>query len=734
MNKEDYITNQMNALFHIWCSRACYIGALIFMSLAILDYFSTPENFTIFFFYRTVVAVSLISIAYVNRTSKKTLVHKISGFAAMLLAAIVIEMMILRFGGHVSPYYVGHIILSMIVIGFFPARLYFHLLALFLIYVIYLTPLLLFDRINDYQTFGISNAFMLSTFMTLLILKYFTQQSLMSELSMRFEMEQYNDQLEHQVKDRTVEYSDMIQLLEGNISNRIKSEQALKESEIRFRRLFEDSLDSIILYDFDGNILDANHAAQELIGHPHETLITLNIRDILPQQAILKRITEVRKSVEDGKVHMETVVTQANGVLLTVDLRSKIIEAEKGIIQAIIRDITQKKQTEAQLRQVQKMEAIGTLAGGIAHDFNNILGAILGFGDLICEDVDEDSQVYSDVNQIIAAGNRAKDLVKQILTFSRHGDQKKLSVEVHLIIEEAIKMLRATLPSTISIKHDIDPACGNIYADPTQIHQIIINLSTNAYHAMREHGGKLSIKLSIVDKVEEAGGVAPISDSGFVLLTVQDNGAGIDPVILPRIFEPYFTTKAPGLGTGMGLAVVHGIVKKHEGVIHVESKFGRGTLVKVYLPRLLDKVDESLEIDIEPIKGNGERILLVDDEIPLLEMRKRGLESLGYEVNIFNNPLEALNEFKQRSFFYDLVITDQTMPIITGVEMANAIKTMRPGLPVLLITGNAEILDTIVPEDFGIKEVLIKPIDLKDLSMVIRNILNNGRRTLSSVS
>jgi PAS domain S-box-containing protein len=411
---------------------------------------------------------------------------------------------------------------------------------------------------------------------------------------------------------------------------------------------------------------------------------------------------------------------------------------EKGRISnyvSVRRDITQDLLLQDQLRQAQKMEAIGTLAGGIAHDFNNILAAVLGYSELLLDEIPREGSAPGHLKQVIKAANRAKDLVHQILTFSRKVTQELRPVEVHTVVLEALKLLRASLPSTIEISEDVDADSGQVLGDASQVHQVIMNLCTNAYHAMREKGGVLSILLRRVNlerqQDQNPGG---LPKGAYVRLTVRDTGHGMSKDTLERAFMPFFTTKPVGEGTGLGLSVVRGIAIGLGGAITVESEEGKGTSFDVYLPVLEMGLIEEAPGAKALARGNGERILFVDDEAMLSGLWFRRLSSLGYEVVVKCDAPEALAEFGAAPKRFDLVITDQTMPQITGLELAARILRICPDVPIILMTGYS---DTVTPEmvsEKGVRELVMKPIMAADFSQIIRRVLDSARSSEKGTS
>lgn len=379
---------------------------------------------------------------------------------------------------------------------------------------------------------------------------------------------------------------------------------------------------------------------------------------------------------------------------------------------------------EAQLLQLQKMETIGTLAGGIAHDFNNILTPVLGYTEMAMEELDDDSNLKYDIEQIHHAALRGKDLVQQILTFSRQMDVDKKPLHLHLVIKEVLNLIKASFPSNISIRHQLDPQCGTVLADNTQIHQILMNLCTNSYHAMMDKGGILEVKLHKCDvdpRLEKS--LGHINKGVYVVITVTDTGHGMDKETMQRIFEPFFTKKEVGVGSGLGLSVVHGIVKSYKGAITVDSMVGKGTTFKIYLPQHSADPGVTKGISEKVFKGK-EHILFLDDEEEITFMGKKMLESLGYRVCIETSPTRAMEVFMQNPDDFDLLVTDQTMPNMQGTELARKFRDVRPELKVIIITGSTDYINKEKADEHGIDELVFKPLILSEFSKVIRRVLD----------
>ncbi|MEQ8190202.1 MAG: CHASE4 domain-containing protein [Candidatus Eremiobacterota bacterium] len=411
-------------------------------------------------------------------------------------------------------------------------------------------------------------------------------------------------------------------------------------------------------------------------------------------------------------------------------LNATPLAAKKGGTVISRMDITERKKAEEnlifmekQLRQAQKLEAIGTLAGGIAHDFNNILSAIMGYTEMtLVFLVKEEGKLKNNLQKILKASRRAADLVSQILTFSRQSEHEKQIIEIKPVIKEVIKLLRATLPSTVEIRHKIDVYSDKILGDPTQIHQILMNLSTNAAYSMKDKGGTLEIILTEIE-ITESTKTSDLLPGSYIQLTVKDTGKGIDQKVLDKIFDPFFTTKPQGEGTGLGLSVVHGIVKSYEGSIEVTSKPGEGSTFNIYLPSVEggDKKKTTGDLKIPP-SGKG-HILIVDDEEDIVYLTNQLLLLLGYEVTGKTGSKEALETFQREPGKFTLIITDYTMPHMTGIDLAREVIKIKPDIPIVLCTGFNDSITLDRVSAFGIREILFKPVNLNILGETINNIL-----------
>lgn len=516
-----------------------------------------------------------------------------------------------------------------------------------------------------------------------------------------------------------------------------RSWQAQRESEERFREFaqiaadwfWETDLQQVFTYvsspsatdrRWDPSVILGHHRRKHIIDDPQGRVVTF-IQRCMDREAPFDNV-EYRVLGSDGRP-------------IDMSVAGRPMRDASGAVvgyRGVARDITEHLHTQAQLRHAQqeerlrharKMEAIGTLAGGVAHDFNNILSAILGYTELTLHALPRNTKACSNLQRVLTAGKRAKELVQQILTFSRNSHQERKPLSLHLVVKEALKLLRASLPTTITIFQDIAEDTGTILADSTQMHQVLMNLCANAEYAMRQTGGILKVCLDAVDVTEAFAVQHPVLYPGpHVRLVVQDTGSGIAPEILERIFEPFFTTKDVGQGSGMGLAVVHGIINSHNGAIMVKSAPGQGTTFVIYLPRV--HIPAATEPPPEEAIPNGKgSILFVDDEGVLADWGQEMLKYLGYDVVARTDGSQALEAFRSAPYGFDLVITDQTMPCMTGEVLARELRHIRPDIPIILCTGFSHAIDTEQAKAQGIDAFLMKPLTARDLGLAIQRVL-----------
>lgn len=522
------------------------------------------------------------------------------------------------------------------------------------------------------------------------------------------------------------------------------SEEILLRERERLAVIIRSIGDGVIACDREGHILLMNHAAEQLTDCAAPAGLLLK-EVLVPADGQEGTIDLLLRQAMDADTTSPPMEMQTRLALPTGESRTVVlgiapllsVNGEAAGTVTVLRDVTdkvrmeeEKQQLEVQLQQAQKMEAVGTLAGGIAHDFNNILTAISGYSELAQLDLPEESKPWHHLQQVRTACMRAKDLITQILTFSRKGDQEQLPIQMHHIVKEALKLLRSTIPTSIDFRQNIDAACGSVLASPTEIHQVMMNLCVNAFHAMREKGqGVLSVRLSreIIEPADVERMGLEIAPGSYVCLSVGDTGHGMGRSVVDRIFDPYFTTKKKGEGTGMGLAVVYGIVKKSGGHIKVYSEPGKGSTFKVYLPEFQTvaaglKVQEPAITTLPP--GGSERILLVDDEPTLVALGTNILRGLGYQVESTISSREALELFQRDPSAIDLVITDMTMPEMTGAELAQAMLSTRPGLPIIVCSGYNEAIANLQVSGVGIRATLQKPYLRRTLANTVRATLD----------
>ena len=519
-----------------------------------------------------------------------------------------------------------------------------------------------------------------------------------------------------------------------DITERKKADKRLRQSEEKFRAAFKTSPYVITLTSIENDTyVEVNDSFTQRLGYTPEEIIgkssfEFNIwndpkdRDQLISRLETVGIAENFEAEFKGK-NGQRIIGRMSASTLEVD--------EKKYMLAVTQDITEFKENEKtrmdlenRLLQAQKMESIGTLAGGIAHDFNNILFPIIGHTELLLDDVPAGSPLRDSLNKIYHGALRAKELVKQILAFSRHESSELKLIKIQRVVSDALKLIRSTIPSTIAIKQDLQSDCGPVKADPTQIHQIVMNLTTNAYHAMQDTGGELCVLLKEID-VREPGVINHDLNPGrYALLSVTDIGSGMNEELIKKIFDPFFTTKAKGKGTGMGLSVVHGIVTSLKGAIQVTSEPGKGTEFNVYIPVENKSIDTNKTVTQNPVQGGMENILVVDDEEGILVMEKKMLTRLGYHVTSCVSGLEALDIFRSDPDQFDLIITDMAMPNISGEKLSGELIRIRPDIPILLCTGFSETLSEEKAASIGIKGFLMKPILMTDLADKVRDILD----------
>jgi PAS domain S-box-containing protein len=527
----------------------------------------------------------------------------------------------------------------------------------------------------------------------------------------------------------------------GQFMQRKETETALRESEEQTRLILDTALDAVVTVDGNGQIIGWNTQAermfgwtrQEIVGQPLvSTLIPEKYRNahlLGMQRYLISEVSEILNNrIELSGLHRD-------GHEFPLEIAITAVRSKGGtIFSGFLRDLTERRRTEdallkseEQRRQAQKMEAMGTLAGGIAHDFNNILSAIIGYTELAMTQIGKGSSVLPRLQEVLRAGYRAKNLVRQILTFSRQGESGKKVIYLQPIVEEALNLLRISLPSTITLHAELQSDLAPVLADATQIHQVVMNLGANAEYAMRATGGSLVVKL---DEVEIDGSTASLFQGlhggAYIRLKVSDTGQGMSPSVKKRIFDPFFTTKDVGEGTGMGLAVIHGVVTSHGGAIRVDSQKGEGTTFTIYFPCSSVPVVGQQGSSVPPSYCGQGTVMFVDDEVSIINWAKDMLEELGYVVVVFTNGPEALQAFQQEPDRFDVLVTDQTMPGMTGDLLARQIMSIRPGFPVILCSGFSYTMNEEKALVMGLRAYLTKPVLMSDMAQALQAALDRS--------
>lgn len=518
-----------------------------------------------------------------------------------------------------------------------------------------------------------------------------------------------------------------------NITERRKAEHHLWESESRYRALFESANDAILIRDENGICIDCNAKALELFGCSRTRLIGSPPHLITPatqpdgENSAVRAEELITSALAGEPQSLEWQIRRHDGEIRDVHARvSSFAVNEKKYVQSVLTDITRQKRMEVELRQAQKMEGIGTLAGGIAHDFNNILSAIIGYTELAQMKINPNSELAMDLNQVRKASERARGLVRQILTFSRKQKHDDSVLQINLIVKEALKLIRSSIPATIEMEQNLSCRAA-VRTDPTLIHQLIMNLCTNAFQAMEETGGKLTVSMSevVIDRTSPYK-TKNLPAGKYVHIEVGDTGCGMKRDIMDKIFDPFFTTKEQGRGTGLGLAVVHDIVQDLSGGITVESEPGSGTTFRVFLPAAENQGDPHNRHNGNELSSRGsERIMVVDDEAAIRDLTQSILTKSGYRVDLFGDGKAALQAFSRAPHLWNLIITDQTMPKMTGVELAVRAMKIRTGMPVIICTGYSETISVEKAHELGIRTYLHKPVSLNELLAAVHEALAN---------
>lgn len=703
MEKVQYIEKEIVRLLEYWGGVASIAGAIVILLLSPLDYFVTPENFYRFLTYRIITASLFIIIFFLTRIhgSKR---YQMSLFViASVIVSVMIEFMIFSHGGHQSGYFVGFIIVFMLSLGFLPlfSTVMAGILAM-IIYFIYVIPLLLFDQITNLPVFLNNNVFLLATASTAVAWRHYNDNIFAQKLSLEYDLSQekeqlklYSTQLEHLVAQRTKE---------------------LAISEQKYRGLFDYASDGVAVYDSNGIIVNVNRKFFELHGFPVETLIGTSIKLLDAGNDDAEKDERIRRLLDGESIIYETKHYRKDGETVLFEISAKALDIEGEIyIQAFHRDISDKKRLQEQLFQSQKMDSIGMLAGGLAHDFNNIISGILGHVELLSYHDNLDAATRRKLSIIESSSRRASQMISKLLKFARKGAVEVQPVELNSVVRDTTELISKTLSHrSVEVRLELDDTIPHLMGDPVQMEQVVMNLMVNAADAMSA-GGTVTVTTAARDFGREAASIHPLLAPGsYVILSVTDTGSGIPDDIRDKIFDPFFTTKAQGKGTGLGLAMVYGIVKDHKGAVTVASQPGKGTTFEVYVPAapVCQVVQSAFSGSPEPEREMGS-VLIVEDQSDMLKFVSETVQALGYKVISEGNAVRALQIFKEKADGIALVITDIFMPMIDGRDLIKNIKASKPSVKVIAMSGYQ--IEEFVRQDIPVDDFIRKPFDSIEL-------------------
>lgn len=715
LEKAKYLEEQIAKKLQFWNAILLILAIVLFLLLGIMDYLATPENFTRFIFYRIGISLILIVLYYLNSIKQNILYQQMIIGTMTIVSAITIELMIIPFGGHASPYYAGMNLLIIGALGLIPFNTPLTILMALLIYAIYMIPILLFDTITNIPAFVMNNTFMFSTFVITLTLRILTQRSMINEFSLKYDLaeekgklEKYSNHLEYLVAERTKE---------------------LSTSEQRFRGLFDNANDGIAVLDKNGLIISVNHKFCELHGFEKSALIGTYFGFLERKDTNGEKEKRVKRILNGEAIIYETEHCKRNGDGIFLEVSSKAIEIGGELyIQSFHRDITEKKQMQDQLFQSQKMESIGTMAGGIAHDFNNILTAILGHIELLHECAGLDGRAKQSLRIVENSARKAGQIVSKLLSFSRKAVFEIRPINLNDVIKDSVELCESmSTKKNVNIEIHAADNIPFINADSNHLEQVLMNLFVNAMDAMPD-GGKITITTEPLYVGKGSDYTHLLLNPGrYILMRISDTGHGIPDEIRDKIFNPFFTTKGPGKGTGLGLAMVYGIVKEHKGIVDIKSKLGQGTTFEIYLPVYDFAINEAAKATAPSARGNI-RILVVDDEENILNFTKESLEREGYKLIITSDPNYALEMFSEFADNIDIIITDIVMPLLDGKKLIKHFKAIKPTIKAIAISAYDADNNK---EDKNIDAFIRKPFTRVDLLFNIKKVLSQENSALN---
>lgn len=701
--KTRFIQDEITRLTQVWLGKVILVGIALFPLLGIMDYFVTPDLFPTFLLYRFGITAFLLVLYLLNRLRLNTYYQYALLLTGTALCAATIELMILKLGGDRSFYYAGLNLVAIAALGFIPMGLIVSFLCVFIIYAIYVLPVVIAGGVTSVPVFISNNAFLIATFTIALSWRGLVQKRLVSEIGLQFDLAEEHAKLEELVRERTSMYL---------------------ESEHSYRSLFENAMDGIMVIDRQGIIVKANEKAHRIHGFTPEALTGTNLQLLQREQHREKLAMVLQRVLRGESLHYETEHYRKDGSQLALEASANRVELNNSTyIQLIMRDITEKKKIQDHLIQSQKMESVATLAGGIAHDLNNVLTAIIGYTGIIRHKIDDtaaDAKVIDGLNVVERAARNGSRMISQLMDFARRKKPEMRPTVINDIVADTAKLMMRVLDSTIHIDLRLDPALPRVNGDITQLSQAVMNLVVNARDAM-PNGGVINLATSFCSR-QNVQDLAPpyVPAADYAVLKVTDTGTGIPEEVKARMFEPFFTTKERGKGTGLGLAMVYSVVTNHRGYLAVASELNAGTTFTLFFPALTN--EDLRSIAAAPVRGRGQAaILVIEDDEMNLNFIKETLEQEKFLVTATTNPLSGLELFRDGSDGFSLVITDVIMPIINGHELAARIREIRPEQRILTITGSAESDDRNTGRPGSM--VLRKPFDSAALIANVRQAL-----------
>ena len=704
----------LSKLTQDWLGTVLIIGAILFPALQFMDYFISPDSFIRFMVYRLIISGIFILLYYLNKR-KRTKAYQYSiASIATALCAITIELAVLESGGQSSSYYAAMIILAICGLGFVPISMPLAFILVGIVYAIYVVPIVLTETITS-GVFVSNNAFLIASFIMGLLLRYNNQKLIVTELQLRAELSEDKRKLElysSSLKDQVVEKTGELTI-----------------SEQKYRGLFDNATDGIAVLDRNGAITDVNRQFCALHGCEQESIVGGGYRSLWAVPLDEQQEELLSRMLRGEPLLYETELRRNDGSRIHLEISSRAI-AIGGVIhiQIFHRDITEKIQLQEQAIQSQKMESMGVLAGGIAHDFNNILTAILGHTEVLRRRVQSDEFGLRRIKTIEDAAKRAGLMVSKLLSFARKESLELVPTDLNMVVMDTSELLgRTCIDRNITLRVRTEPELPAVSGDSIHLEQVITNLVMNAMDAM-PGGGTLTITTSTLETDTPSPSMRPFLRRGkYVVLTVEDTGTGIAPEAKSRIFEPFFTTKPAGKGTGLGLAMVYGIVKSHQGEIMVRSEPGVGTVFEIYFPSLDRPAALRREFDDLPHfdAAGSECVLIVDDEPDVLSYIKDTLDVHGYKTLATDSPLYAQELFQKMPAAIDLVITDLMMPLLSGAELAKQLRAISGKVKVIGISGFSG--GTLGNEAGSLDALLKKPFDSAKLLSTVRSVLDAQR-------